>query len=138
MKSSAPPDPQSARLLAAYASQYGLATPGRGSSAAPVDMTVDGTYRLRLRALPQGGVAISSRLRSLPEPGLARDELLLGAARMACGTLRAHTTACVVDDRERALWLQQTCAAASNQDIDDAVGSFVNSLAFWSKAIASV
>ena len=33
---------------------------------------------------------------------------------------------------------QQTAAAASSQDIDDAVGSFVNSLSFWSKAINAV
>lgn len=137
MKSTAPADPASARQLQAYASQYGLVAPGAAGSA-PVDMTVDGTYRVRLRALPQGGIAVSARLRSLPEPGPARDDILLGVARLACGTMKDHASACVVDDRDRAIWLQQTAPAASSQDIDDAVGSFVNALAFWSKAIATV
>ena len=38
---------------------------------------------------------------------------------------------------ERAIWLQQTVSGNSTQDIDEAVGSFVNALAFWSKAITS-
>ncbi|CAN7498928.1 CesT family type III secretion system chaperone [Acidovorax sp. LjRoot117] len=137
MKSSAPADPASARLLQAYASQHGLVAPGAASSA-PVDMTVDGIYRIRLRALPQGGVAVSARLRTLPEPGPARDDMLLGVARLACGTMKDHASGCVVDERARAIWLQQTAPAASGQDIDDAVGGFVNALAFWSKAIATV
>ena len=134
MKSPAPTDPASASLLQAYARQYGLASQAAVGSA-PVDMTVDGIYRIRLRALPQGGIGVSARLRALPEPGPARDDMLLGVARMACGTMKEHASGCVVDDRERAVWLQQTAAAASSQDIDDAVGSFVNSLSFWSKAI---
>lgn len=137
MKSTAPADPASARVLQAYARQYGLASPASVSSA-PVDMTVDGTYRIRLRALPQGGIAVSARLRTLPAPGPARDELLTGVARLACGTMKDQASSCVVDDRERAIWLQQTTPGTSSQDIDDAVGSFVNSLAFWSKAIANV
>lgn len=140
MRSTFPPDPQSARVLSDYAHLYGLASASNLglSGRNQVDMTVDGIYRLRLHALPQGGVVIHSRLCTLPEPGMARDDLLLGTARLACGTLREHTTTCVVDDRERALWLQQTCSANSTQDIDDAVGCFVNSLAFWSKAISAV
>lgn len=137
MKSPAPTDPASASLLQAYARQYGLASQAAVGSA-PVDMTVDGIYRIRLRALPQGGIGVSARLRALPEPGPARDDMLLGVARMACGTMKEHASGCVVDDRERAVWLQQTAAAASSQDIDDAVGSFVNSLSFWSKAINAV
>ena len=101
-------------------------------------MTVDGIYRIRLRALPQGGIGVSARLRALPEPGPARDDMLLGVARMACGTMKDHASGCVIDERERAVWLQQTAAAASSQDIDDVVGSFVNSLSFWSKAINAV
>ena len=137
MKSPAPTDPASASLLQAYARQYGLASQAAVGSA-PVDMTVDGIYRIRLRALPQGGIGVSARLRALPEPGPARDDMLRGVARMACGTMKEHASGCVIDDRERAVWLQQTAAAASSQDIDDAVGSFVNSLSFWSKAINAV
>lgn len=137
MKSSVSADPASVRLLQAYASQHGLVAPG-ASGSTPVEMTVDGIYRVSLRALPHGGVAVSARLRSLPGPGPARDDLLLGAARLACGTMKDHASGCVVDERGRAIWLQQTAAATSSQDIDDAVGAFVNALAFWSKAIAKI
>ena len=43
----------------------------------------------------------------------------------------------VIDESERAIWLQQTVSGNSTQDIDEAVGSFVNARAFWSKAITS-
>lgn len=136
MNSTASADLASARLLHAYAQHYGLTSPGSVGSA-PVDMTVDGVYRIRLRALSHGGIALSARLRALPEAGPARDDMLLNVARMACGTMKEHASGCVVDELERAVWLQQTAPAASAQDIDDAVGDFVNALAFWSKAIAS-
>lgn len=135
MMTSAPADPASARLLHAYAAQYGGGSEAGSTRSAPIGLTIDGQYRVRLRALPQGGIAVQARLRSLPEPGPARDEVLLGVARLACGTMKEHAAACVVDERERAVWLQQAAPAASAQDIDDAVGSFVNCLAFWSKAI---
>lgn len=61
--------------------------------------------------------------------------MLLGAARLACGTMREHAAACVVDERERALWLQQAARTNSQQDIDDAVGSFVNCLALWTEFV---
>lgn len=137
----APADPASARLLHSYAAQYGAALAANTSAstptvtATPIALTIDGQYRIRLQALPRGGVVVQSRLRNLPEPGWARDELLLGVARLACGTMKEHAAAVVVDERERALWLQQAAPANSHQDIDDAVGSFVNCLALWSKAV---
>lgn len=138
MMTSALADPASARLLQSYAAQFGAGDAAPGNASAPVTLTVDGQYRIRLQALPQGGIAVRSRLRSLPEPGPARDDLLLGVARLACGTMKEHAAACAVDERDRAIWLQQAAPANSTQDIDDAVGSFVNCLAFWSKAIANV
>lgn len=132
----APADPAIARLLQSYATQYGAPAASDPETArAPVALTIDGKYRIRLQALARGGVVVQARLRSLPEPGLVRDELLLGVARLACGTMKDHAAAVVIDDRERALWLQQAAPANSTQDIDDAVGSFVNCLAFWSKAV---
>ena len=140
MKTShAPADAAMCRLLHSYGAQFG-AQPGEAADAAraPIALTIDGQYRIRLRALPRGGIVVQSRLRGLPAPGPERDELLAGVARLACGTLREHAAACVVDERERALWLQQAAPAQSLQDIDDAVGSFTNCLAFWSKAIHTV
>lgn len=134
MKSSAPPDAATARLLQSYTQQHGLSTE-KHSLLTPVDMTVDSKYRLRLRALPQGGIAIVSRLRTLPDADLARDELVLHTSRLAVGMMREHASTCVIDESQRALWLQQTLNPNSIQEIDEAVGCFVNALAFWSQAV---
>lgn len=131
MSTSAP----AAALLGRYATHYGLPM---APNSATLRLLVDGRYQLRLRALPGEGVMVSAYLRSLPEPGLARDEMLLALARLACGTMKEQATTCSVDPRERAVWLQLPAPVQSLQDIDDAVGTFVNSLAFWSNASTSL
>lgn len=136
MRSTAPPDTVSANLLQAYAQQLGMAA-GDRSINEPLDMNVDDRYRLRLRALPEGGIAIVSRLRSLPDAGKDRDELVLRVSQMALGMMKEHASTCVVDSSERAIWLQQTVATNSTHEIDEAVGEFVNALAFWAKAVNS-
>ena len=137
MRSTAPPDPASASLLHAYAQQLGISADDRSVNE-PLDMQVDDRYRLRLRGLPQGGIVIVSRLRSLPDEEFDRDELLLRVSQMALGMMKEHASTCVVDSSERAIWLQQTIATNSTHDVDEAVGEFVNALAFWSKAVNAV
>lgn len=127
--------PPTLALLSRYAAQYGIPMAPQGAT---LQMLVDSRYTLRLRALPGEGIMLSARLRALPEPGRARGELLLAFARLACGTMKEQATTCSVDARERAIWLQLPAPAQSLQDIDDAVGQFVNSLAFWSKASLSL
>lgn len=131
------PDPAALRALQDYAQTVGSSAPADRIDR-PMAMTVDGRYRMLLRALPAGGVAVESRLRALPEPGPARDRLLLGVARLACGMLQASPAACVVDARERGVWLRVTTPAVSTTDIDEAVGALANQLAFWQPAVAAV
>ena len=123
-----------AALLGSYAARYSLSMEPHSAS---LQLLVDGRYRLRLRALPREGILVSAQLQALPEPGPARDDLLLAHARLACGTMKEQATTCSVDARERAIWLQLPAPARSVEDIDEAVGSFVNSLAFWSQASRS-
>lgn len=122
-------------LLSRYASHYGIPT---APNSATLQLLVDGRYQLRLRALAGEGIMVSAYLRALPEPGPARDDVILAFARLACGTMKEQATTCSVDARERAIWLQLPAPAQSLQDIDDAVGTFVNSLAFWSSASTSL
>lgn len=135
MSTSAPHAAATAALLSRYATHHGI--PMEPNSAT-LQLLVDGRYKLRLRALPGEGIMVSAYLRPLPEPGLARDEMTRAFARLACGTMKEQATTCSVDPRERAVWLQLPAPAQSLQDIDDAVGTFVNSLAFWSKASTSL
>lgn len=124
-----------AALLGRYAAQYAIPmVPDTGT----LQLLVDGQYSLRLRALPGDGIMLSAQLQPLPLPGPVRDDLLLAFARLACGTMKEQATTCSVDARERAIWLQLPATARSVQDVDEAVGQFVNSLAFWSKASQSL
>lgn len=127
--------PATAALLGSYAARYSLPME---PNAASLQLLVDGRHRLRLRALHSDGIMVSAHLQALPDPGPARDDLLLAYARLACGTMKEQATTCSVDARERAIWLQLPAPARSVEDIDDAVGSFVNSLAFWSQASRSL
>ncbi len=120
----------SAALLRRYAANYAIPME---TNAVTMQLLVDDRYQLRLRALPGEGIMVSAYLRSLPEAGKARDDLLQAFAKLACGTMKDQATTCSVDARERAIWLQLPAPVQSLQDIDDAVGDFVNSLAFWSK-----
>lgn len=119
-------------LLCRYGAQFD-AQPESGSSV--LALMVDGAHMLRLRALPRQGVQVSAWLRALPEAGAARDNLLIEAGKVAAGLMAGHAAHCVVDVRERALWLQQLSPAHSLQDIDDTVGALVNALAAWKPLI---
>ncbi len=135
MSTSAPYAAATAALLGRYAAHYGIPmAPNSGA----LQLLVDDHYPLRLRALPGEGILVSAYLKALPEAGPVRDDLLLAFARLACGTMKEQATTCSVDARARAIWLQLPAPAQSLQDIDDAVGTFVNSLAFWSKASTSL
>lgn len=128
-------DPGTIQLLGRYAESMGAVPPTVG---APLLLTIDGIYRIRLRAVGQGIIVVSSRLCPLPEPGLARDQMLERLGTLACGTMQRSAATCVVDEQERAVWLQQTAHSISTQDIDDLVGEFVNELAFWVGVVRNV
>lgn len=127
--------PATAALLHRYAADLGIPM---ALQSATMQMRVDDIYTLQLKALPGEGIMLSAYLKPLPPAGLARDELLRAFARLACGTMKEQATTCSIDARERAIWLQLPAPAHSLQDIDDAVGVFVNSLSFWSKASSSL
>lgn len=131
------PPTHSAQLLQAYALRLGLSA-SHASAAARLDMLVDERYRVRLLALPTGGILIRARLRALPDAVGARDLVLAHAAQRACAMMKEYSSTCVVDSDARTLWLQQTSAASTTQDIDTAVDHFVSALTFWVKAIAPV
>lgn len=119
-------------ILAEYAATLGEATPFTGSR---LSMTVDDRYQVQLQERADGRVLVRARLRSLPEAGPARDDVLRQCGLLACGRMARSAVACAVDTGERGLWLQQLCEAHSAQELDEHVGSFVNELAFWVSAV---
>lgn len=125
-----------AHPLRTYAQHLGIEAP-RPASQARLDLRVDDRHRLRLLALPDGSVMIRARLMPLPQGANERDALAARIGRLACGMMKHHASTCVIDPQARSLWLQQTTAGTSAHDIDDAVGQFVNALAFWAQATAT-
>ena len=119
-------------ILEQYAATLGQNTPLHSSR---LSMTVDDRYHLQLLERPDGRVLMRTRLRSLPEAGPARDDILRHCARLASGRMISAPVACSVDARESGLWLQQLCEAGSTQVLDEHVGAFVNELAFWVGAV---
>jgi len=119
-------------ILEQYAATLGQDIPFTGTR---LSMTVDDRYRLQLLERPDGRVLVRTRLRSLPDAGPARDEVLRHCARLACGRMSSSPAACAVDARESGLWLQQLSDAGSTQVLDEHVGAFVNELAFWVGAV---
>ena len=64
--------------------------------------------------------------------GAARDEFFIAVGQCASAMLSTHASTCVVDPVEDALWLQQTLPPdVDSLGMDEAVGEFVNALAFW-------
>ena len=119
-------------ILSEYASTLGAQAPFTDKR---LTMTVDEKYRLQLLEREDGRILVRARLKTLPEPGVQRDDLLSKCARLTCGRMLKSAATCAVDNRERALWLQQLCDVSSAQNLDEQVGAFVNELAFWVNAV---
>lgn len=119
-------------ILSEYASTLGAQAPFTDKR---LSMTVDEIYRLQLLEREDGRILVRARLKTMPEAGGQRDDLFSKCARLTCGRMLRSAATCAVDNRERALWLQQLCDASSAQNLDEQVGAFVNELAFWVNAV---
>jgi len=84
---------------------------------------------------PHGRFAIQSQLIALQDhPESITSAALLHVAQVMAGMMQDHASAVCIDPRAGALVLQQTIQADSQlRALQDAVGNFVNALAFWSR-----
>jgi hypothetical protein len=123
------------KLITSYFLRHGLgmALPGDDGR---VTIIVDDTYRVHLQATVEGWLAVTARLCSMPLAGRMRDQLVLAVGELAAGMLGNSSASCVIDPQERALWLQHSLRPDSaDNDVDEAVGAFINALSFWVDAI---
>lgn len=116
-----------------------LARTGIGEQALRADgratIVIDDRYRVHLQPDSAGWLSLMSRIVALPAAGIARDRLLLEMGRLAAGMLSAHASGCVIDEKEEAVWLQQSIRPdSSDVDVDEAIGQFANALSFWTRA----
>ncbi|MEO5672277.1 MAG: CesT family type III secretion system chaperone [Ramlibacter sp.] len=124
--------------IAAYALQQGLdasafRTDGR------LTLRVDGRYRVHLRRVANGRIAITARLMSLNEhSAAAAEELLLRLSAMGAGLLRAHDSGLCIDEVEQALQLQlQLPADTDGERLEAEMERYLNALTFWTRACAA-
>ena len=121
--------------VAAYASRQGL-----DASAFRADgrltLRIDGRYRVHLRRVANGRVAITARLKDLEEqPHAAADELLLRLAALGAGLLRTNAAGLCIDDGEKDLQLQaQLPAEITGDQLEAEMEEFLNALTFWTRA----
>lgn len=121
-------------LIAQYVARHGIPEVVRSDGRATV--VIDDRYRVHMLGTHNGWMALSARLCALPQPGVARDRFLADIGRQAAGMLSSQPSACVVDPKEEALWLQQMVRPdADAVGVDEAVGDFANALSFWTGAV---
>jgi len=122
---------QPAALIDRWASARSLPVrrdTGRGS----VTFVVDGRYRVHLSEAPNRRIALQSRVCDLPSDALARERLIERMLQVSVGRMRVDGSVLAVDPLEATLVLQfEAPADADERGLSDAVGHFVNSLAFW-------
>lgn len=129
MFTTSPANTTSRLLLAQYAHELGHAALPQDASR--LNLSIDGRYRVQLRAVDAARVMIRSRLDAVPPAGPARDAALRRIGQMACVSMARSPVACVIDGDEDSFWLHQLSEPQTLQDIDALVGDFVNELAFW-------
>lgn len=93
----------------------------------------DGRWRVQLRLVGEGRLLLSALLLDLAGLGeTQREGLLVALAGHAAGVLRDHACALALDEDAARLMLQQQLPAdLSLSQLEEALGDFVNMLAFW-------
>jgi hypothetical protein len=120
--------------LQAFAQRHGLGADAvRGTGR--LTLTVDGRYRVHLQPSTHNRLAFTAQLMPWPAvPDTPSDRTMERLLRTASGMLQANASTLCIDEVRHALLLQQCVPVdAPPATLDDALGEFVNALAFWSK-----
>ena len=122
------------QVLRAYMSVYGIDA-GAIRQDGRLALTFDGRWRVQVRPLADGRcvlVALVMELRQLPE--IRADDVLVRLGQYASGLIRDHRSTLAMDEGGDRLLLQQVLEAAPTlPQLEEALGDFVNVLAFWNR-----
>lgn len=103
-------------------------------------LNFDQKYRVHVHSSTHNRVALSAQLMSLGARyhDAASDQALERLTALAAGMLQQHASSLCLDERAKALLLQQTLPAdASAANVEAALADFVNMLPFWASACAN-
>ena len=121
----------------AYAVRHGI-DPSSFRADGRVTLSFDRRYRVQLRPGPDGRIIACARLLYMNElsPATA-DEVLMQLAKAAAALMRDHGPGLCIDDNEGALLVQQLLPGSLQPaELEEALASFVNVLAFWVRVSA--
>lgn len=98
-----------------------------------VVLTIDQRFRVHLVPASHHRVALQCELLALPErPDRPMQDLLMRLAKAAAGLMQRHASGLAIDERRRALVLQQQLPAdAGVHALQQALAEFTNTLVFW-------
>lgn len=121
--------------ILSYAAQLGIP-----SSAIRRDgsftLLVDGVYRVNIYSMPDGRIALGSRLLSLQSLSSTKkkDQLLEHLLSLSAGILRDHACTLCINEVGSILMLQQILVASTDiPRLKTAMAEFVNCLEYWLK-----
>lgn len=100
-------------------------------------LVFDEALRVRLVPLNDGGIALESRVRPMPEAAEERERLVERALKLSMGRMDAHGDVLAMAEDREALRLQSYVGAdASRADLEACLEAHLNALAFWRSALA--
>ena len=106
-------------------------------SGGELPLVFDESLRVRLVPLNDGGIALESRVRPMPESTEERERLVERALKISLGRMEGHGDALAMDEDREALRLQSMVRAdATRSDLEACLEAHLNALAFWRSALA--
>jgi len=107
----------------------------RGDGELP--LVFDETLRVKLVPLPDGGIALESRVRPMPTATDERERLLERALKVSLGRMDANADALTLGEDREALKLQSLLRAdATRSELESSLEAHLNALTFWRGALA--
>ena len=106
-------------------------------SGGELPLVFDEALRVRLVPLQDGGIALESRVRPMPESADERERIVERALKLSMGRMDGHGDALAMTEDREALRLQSFVRAdATRADLEACLEAHLNALAFWRGALA--
>ena len=100
-------------------------------------LVFDETLRVKLVPMPDGGIALESRVRPMPTATGERERLVERALKVSLGRMDTNADALTMGEDREALKLQSLLRAdATRSELEACLEAHLNALTFWRGALA--
>ena len=102
-----------------------------------LSLVFDTVLRVRLVPMPDGAIALESRVRAMPTVAGERERLVERALKLSLGRMEAHSDVLALDEDRQGLRLQSIVRTnATRAELEQRLEAHLNALAFWRSALA--